>query len=101
MAAEAFHKAGNDSKARGYLNMVRQRAGLADVTASGSALFNAIVLERQLELAFEGVRFTDVVRWGLAVQELGALGFKANKHELLPIPDYDVKTGALVQNTGY
>lgn len=101
MAAEAFFKAGNEPKARGYLNQVRQRAGLPDVTASGAAFFQALVTERQLELAFEGHRFVDLVRWGLAVQELGSLGFKANKHELLPIPDYDVKTGRLQQNPGY
>ncbi len=101
MAAEAYYRANNEPKARGYINMVRQRSGLPDVTASGAALFSAIVLERELELAFEGVRFTDLVRWGLAVQELGSLGFKANKHEVLPIPDYDVKTGSLTQNPGY
>lgn len=101
MAAEAFHKAGNDAKARGYLNQVRQRSSLPDVNASGGALFNAIVLERQLELAFEGVRYQDLVRWGLAQQELSALGFVSGKHNLLPIPDYDVKTGRLAQNSGY
>ncbi len=101
MAAEAFNKAGNDVKARTYLNLVRQRSSLPDVSSSGTTLFTAIVNERQLELAFEGVRFVDLVRWGLANQELGTLGFKANKHELLPIPDYDVRTGGLAQNTGY
>lgn len=101
MAAEAYYRAANEGKARGYINQVRQRSGLPDVTASGAALFNVIVIERQLELAFEGYRFTDLVRWGLAAQELGSLGFKANKHELLPIPDYDVKTGSLTQNPGF
>jgi len=101
MAAEAFHKAGNDPKARGYLNQVRNRSGMPDVTVGGPALFEAIVLERQLELAFEAVRFTDLVRWGRATQELGALGFTPGKHEVLPIPDYDVRTGGLSQNNGY
>ena len=101
MAAEAYNKAANDNKARGYLNQIRQRSSLPDVNASGTALFNAIVTERQLELAFEGVRYTDLVRWGLAQQELGPLGFVAGKHNLLPVPDYDVKTGKLAQNNGY
>ncbi len=101
MAAEAYYKANNEVKSRGYLNMIRQRAGLADVSATGTALFDAIVKERQLELAFEGVRFQDLVRWGKASQELGSLGFVAGKHEVLPIPDYDVRTGGLTQNNGY
>jgi hypothetical protein len=74
---------------------------LPDVTVSGTALFDAIVLERQLELAFEGYRFVDLVRWGRATTELGPLGFVAGKHELLPIPDYEVKTGMLGQNPNY
>lgn len=101
MAAEAFHKSGNDPKARGYVNDVRARSGLAPIASSGTALFNDIVRERQLELAFEGFRFTDLVRWGLASTELAPLGFVAAKHSLLPIPDYDVKTGGLTQNPGY
>ncbi|MDB5191614.1 MAG: hypothetical protein JWQ96_1177 [Segetibacter sp.] len=101
MAAEAYNKSANDAKARQYLNLVRTRAKLGDVTASGTALFQAIVTERQLELAFEGVRFQDLVRWGLAAQELGPLGFKTNKHELLPIPSQDIRTAGLAQNPGY
>jgi starch-binding outer membrane protein, SusD/RagB family len=101
MAAEAFHKSGNDTKARGYVNDVRVRSGLAPIASSGAALFTDIVRERQLELAFEGFRFTDLVRWGLASTELASLGFVAAKHSLLPIPDYDVKTGGLTQNPGY
>ena len=101
MAAEAFNKASNDAKARGYLNLIRQRAGLADVSASGTVLFDAIVKERQLELAFEGYRYVDLVRWGLADQELKELGYQQSKHSVLPIPDFDVNTAALPQNPNY
>lgn len=101
MAAEAQYRAGNEGKARTYINMVRQRSRLGTITAGGDALFQAIVAERQLELAFEGVRFQDLVRWGLAQQELGSLGFKAGTHELLPIPSQDVRTAGLSQNKGY
>lgn len=101
MAAEALHKSGNDSKARQYLNEVRTRSGLGNVSTSGAALFTDIVKERQLELAFEGVRYTDLVRWGLAATELASLGYQQNKHNLLPIPDFDVKTAAVSQNPNY
>lgn len=100
MAAEAHYRS-DENKARTYLNRVRDRAGLPDVSATGNDLFEAIVLERQLELAFEGVRFQDLVRWGKAAQELGPLGFTTGKHEVLPIPIYDVRTGNLSQNDNY
>ncbi len=101
MAAEAYHRAGNDSRALTELNKVRQRAEMPAVTASGPALFEAIVTERQLELAYEGFRFLDLVRWGRAATELSARGFQAGRHELMPIPDNDVKTAGLSQNPGY
>ena len=101
MAAEAYYESANEVKAREYLNDVRDRSGLPDVTATGTALFDAIVRERQLELAFEGVRFTDLVRWGLAATEMSTLGYQANKHNLLPIPDFDVRTALLNQNPNY
>lgn len=100
MAAEAQYRAGNETKSRQYLNIVRQRSGLGDITANGNALFEAIIKERQLELAFEGFRYSDLVRWGIAQQELSSLGYQP-KHELLPIPDYEVKTAGLTQNPGY
>ncbi len=100
MAAEANYQT-NETKARGFINQIRQKRGVPDVTATGAALFTAIVKERQVELAFEGVRFQDLVRWSLAVQELGPLGFVSGKHHVLPIPDYDIRTGGLSQNSGY
>lgn len=101
MAAEAYYKAANETRARTELNKIRTRAGLSNVTATGTALFDAIVLERQLELAFEGYRYLDLVRWGKAPTELGSLGFVTGKHELLPIPDNEIKTGGLSQNPNY
>lgn len=101
MAAEAQYRLNNEGKALGYINQVRRRSGLPDLSVSGNALFQALVTERELELAFEGFRFIDLVRWGLATQELGPLGFKTGKHEVLPIPNQDVLTAGLTQNPGY
>lgn len=86
MAAEAYQKQGLDVEARFELNKVRARAGMPAISAAGTALFTAIVKERQVELAYEGLRFWDLVRWDLAQQELSALGFVKGKHELFPIP---------------
>lgn len=103
MAAEANYRNGDEDKAREYLNDVRQRPGtnLPEVNATGEALFQAIVTERFLELAFEGHRYVDLVRWGLAATELADEGFVAGKHELLPIPNQDVIAGDLEQNPNY
>jgi len=101
MAAEAYYRAGNEPQCRTYLTRVRNRSGLGNATATGTALFTAIVTERELELAFEGFRFIDLVRWNMADQVLSPLGFKKNKNEVLPVPDQDVKTAGLAQNLNY
>lgn len=101
MAAEAYYRDNKEDLARAELRKVRLRANLGAITASGPALFEAIVNERFLELAFEGHRYLDLVRWGLAVRELGTLGFKENKYELFPIPNEDQRVGNLGQNQGY
>ena len=104
MAAEAYHKNNEDGKAQIELNKVRFRAGLPNVTATGDALFNAIVLERQLELAFEGQRFWDLVRWGLADTELSSIGY-TSKNQVFPIPSNEISRNDLInpedQNPGY
>lgn len=105
MAAEANNKAtaANDQKARTYLNLVRRRAfadQLHDITASGTALYDAILNERRLELGMEGERFFDLVRTGRASTVLGPLGFVTGKHEVFPIPQAEVD-GGLTQNNQY
>ncbi|MCK7558080.1 RagB/SusD family nutrient uptake outer membrane protein [Chitinophaga sedimenti] len=64
-------------------------------------MFEAIVTERQLELAFEGYRYVDLVRWGRAEAVLGPLGFEPNKNEVLPIPNNDVLVAGIKQNQNY
>ncbi|RAV98637.1 RagB/SusD family nutrient uptake outer membrane protein [Pseudochryseolinea flava] len=105
MAAEANFRNNDQDAARDLINQVRQRPGtnLAPLAVSvkDDALFTALVTERHLELAFEGFRYLDLVRWGLADEELGALGFQTGVHELLPIPYNDVNAYKLEQNPGY
>ncbi|WP_046745032.1 RagB/SusD family nutrient uptake outer membrane protein [Kordia zhangzhouensis] len=106
LAAEAYNKAGQDGNARAELNKVRNRAGLADVSPSlaGTALFDAIVDEKFLELAHEGQRFWDLVRWGRAATELAGTGY-APKNDLFPIPITEIDKNAELtvadQNPGY
>ena len=99
MAAEANYRAGNNDKAGDYLNMVRDRANLDPYEGD---IFQAIVRERQMELCFEGVRFLDLIRWGMADDVLGEFGFVAGKNELYPIPQDEMRNNSnAVQNPGY
>lgn len=85
MAAEAYNSGSlGDGQARTYLNEVRNRVGLPDVQVSGTALEDAIFLERRLELVGEGHHFFDLVRTGRAAAEIS--GFVTGKHEVFPIP---------------
>ncbi len=106
LAAEAYNQSGNDPAARTELNKVRQRAGLADIaaTTTGGDLFDAIVNEKFLELAHEGQRFWDLVRWNRAATELAGTGY-TSKNDLFPIPQTEIdKNNELSdsdQNAGY
>jgi starch-binding outer membrane protein, SusD/RagB family len=64
--AEACNELGENGEARTYLNMIRKRAFMPDITESGDALKARIRNERRIEMAFEGQRFFDVRRWLIA-----------------------------------
>ena len=99
MCAEAYLQSGTGDPLP-LINKVRDRASLDDL---GSVTMDDIKLERRLELAMEGHRFFDLVRWGDAPDELGELGFVEGKHEVYPIPqeEIDNSNGKLEQNDGY
>lgn len=120
MLAEALNEQGHASEALGFLNQVRQRAGLEDANASNQAdLRQAILHERRIELAFENKRWIDLVRTGNAIEVMSAYGSKLkadpayyylspssynlNEDKLLfPIPFLELQVNPdLVQNPGY
>jgi hypothetical protein len=105
MAAEANNRGGiNDAKAQEYLNMVRSRA-FADnnhnITVGGAALTDAIYRERRLELMGEGHYFFDLVRTGLAAENIE--GFTVGKNEVFPVPlqEIEFSAGNWQQNPNY
>ncbi|WP_339709137.1 RagB/SusD family nutrient uptake outer membrane protein [uncultured Kriegella sp.] len=65
-AAEAAFELGQPEVAAGYLNRVRERAGITVPLTGGDVDFDKIAHERYVELAFEGLRFFDLKRWRLA-----------------------------------
>ncbi|HHT22301.1 MAG TPA: RagB/SusD family nutrient uptake outer membrane protein [Bacteroidales bacterium] len=62
--AEAAIKLGNNAEATGYINQIRNRAGLSDY--DGNDLYEEMKVQRRLEFAFEapGFRYFDLLRWG-------------------------------------
>ena len=148
MLAECEVEVGTLSKAMEYVNMVRQRAknstyvktedGQANAANYQIELYSnfdsqeyarrAVRFERRLELSFEGHRFFDLVRWGLAqtrindyksfegdfnpngtgyIPYIRDINFTSGKNEYFPIPqdqiDLSYKEGeaTLQQNPGY
>lgn len=102
--AEAANELGNTAVAITNINLVRNRAQLANTTATNqSTLRTAIWQERRVELAMENDRFPDLVRTGQAGTFLGPLGFQTGKNELFPIPLRAItdSKGILTQNPGY
>ncbi len=95
MEAEAL--GGSGARAQALLDAVRTRVGLTSVPVSLAAIKN----ERRLELAGEGHRFFDLVRWGDATSKLAGRGFVAGKNEVFPIPFSELQGTKLVQNQGY
>ncbi|MEO5892051.1 MAG: RagB/SusD family nutrient uptake outer membrane protein [Ferruginibacter sp.] len=109
MLAEADNELGNGASAAANLELIRKRAsGNLGTTrtivpvipfVNQAQMRTAIKNERHVELAMEGKRFYDLVRWGDAVTVLGPLGY-TNKARYYPIPQkaIDLTGGILKQN---
>jgi len=141
-AAECEIETGSVDKARTLVNFVRDRAkkgrqvevtydaiggfaasanykiGLYETAwADPVTARKAVRFERRLELALEGHRFFDLVRWGIAADNINTylqaergrlpanltgVNFTANKNEYFPIPQVEIDLNAkLKQNPGY
>jgi hypothetical protein len=137
--AETAIESGNLETCREYINKVRSRAKGSECvkTADGSQeaanykveIYNtafkskeeaveALRLERRLEMAHEGMRFFDLVRWGIADQVINSYitkektfrshlqnaRFIKGTHEYFPIPQAVIDlcgTEVIEQNPGY
>lgn len=142
LLAECEVEVGDLEKAREYVNMIRNRAANPEGFVVGSdgkpaanyvvkpytetwkdktTARNAVRFETRIEIAMEGHRYFDLVRWGIADQVLNAyyakekikrayfngVSFIKGKHEYYPIPLQEIlnskKDGkeTLKQNPGY
>jgi len=110
--AEALNALGQTAQAYPFVDKVRQRAGLRTLTAAMPGLNQQQFLaqlkhERMTELAGEGHRWEDLVRWqeltpALAARDKAFTNFVVGKHELLPIPQFELDINPnLKQNPKY
>ncbi|MBD5176544.1 MAG: RagB/SusD family nutrient uptake outer membrane protein [Bacteroidales bacterium] len=112
---EVRRRARQDAGQAGVLPEFPNYRGYSDNTES---LRQAIRHERRVELAMEGHRWFDLVRWGIAAQVMdpstGSYGsteaapirqemaaFITGKHELFPLPSEEIQLNPMPQNPGY
>ena len=110
MKAEALNEMGQTTLAEAPLYEVRCRAGLtkrSDIEGlSQMQMREKIIHERRMELAFEGHRWLDMIRYkdNYALNFLHSIGKTAasSKHLLLPIPTQEREANPkLTQNPGW
>ena len=117
LKAEALARKNQLVQAAQVVNTVRKRVGLSDLssaaTSSQESMLDAVLLERRLELAFEGQRWFDLIRNNKLQSVMNTLNQRdpgrlsqarafSAESELLPIPQpvLDENTN-LKQNPGY
>lgn len=64
--AEACYHLNQTAEANAAVKAIRNRVGLPYTDKGGSALWDAIRQERRVELAYEGLWYWDLRRWGVA-----------------------------------
>lgn len=110
MYAEAMFESGKGTDARALkaLNDVRARPGV-EMPPKPALTRDVIRNERRIELAFEGLRYNDLVRWKVAEKVIPQVAYDAKgtkrkfKAYLLPIPlaQMDIMKGVWTQNENY
>lgn len=129
MYAECLNEGGDPGTALPYINKVRERAfgdnthdlqmgdpgNTATYVADQAAMRDRIMNERRMELAFEGLRFFDLVRTDRLVSIMNAYFAKynlmlngtviviGNNNKLFPVPltQINLNPGKITQNPGY
>jgi hypothetical protein len=94
----------NEAAALADLNTIATNRGLTAFSLTGSALYEEVIKQRRLELAFEGHRFFDLKRLGrdlVKAPHYLTVAF-SDVRILAPLPQREVDGNKnLVQNSGY
>ncbi len=116
MAAEAAIMLSDNTKASDYINRIRTRArvcggGAVPADLTGTITLEQLISERRIELAFEGRRYFDMVRWNIAVDEMDntatpegvPISYSSPKNDFMPLPQREitVSQGGLTQHEGW
>jgi len=93
---------GDYDTASDYINALRSRAGLADVTLTAGNFEELILQERRAELCYEGAhRWLDLKRTGKDEEVLGEYGYTTT-NALWPFPEEFLESfKSIEQNDGY
>ena len=110
--AEALNELGQSDAAIEYLNKVRARSNATLASVSGSGALDtpvkrrsAIIEERAKELACEGDRRWDLIRWGIYLDAMNAIGgsddagvlkTRQQRNLLFPIPVAEINTNSAI-----
>lgn len=96
MKAEALNELGRTAEAIPFINEVRERADMPNMTGTSQEQVRAqIEHERILEFPLENFRFYDLRRWGKTKQALEAVnrnGFDPAKNDFYPVPIQEINS---------
>lgn len=83
------------------INLLRKKAGVSDMNLSDASI-SEIRRERRVELAFEGKRYDDLMRWkqGQLLSE-PVLGLKFNGNDIAYYDDFEIGEDIFLDKNGY
>lgn len=101
MRAEALNEQGHPEQAIPFINELRTRADMPNMTGTSQEQVKAqIEHERIVEFALEGFRFYDLRRWGKAKQALDAIGrtgFDPARHNFYFLPESEMNSNGEIK----
>ncbi len=104
MYGETLNELGETQHALGYINQIRLRAGLKELSDLNQNTYRlAMEKERRLELAFENHRWFDLIRTNRYLEVMRSKGSTVRDHHILYlIPQLELDLNpSLIQNPGY
>ncbi|MCR5312542.1 MAG: RagB/SusD family nutrient uptake outer membrane protein [Bacteroidaceae bacterium] len=110
--AEAENELGKQDEAMRYLNLVRERSNAKLMTSvtSQESLRSSIFEERAKEFACEGDRRWDLIRWGVYLQAMNAIGGRddsdiykerTKRNLLYPIPTSEINANPYITTNNF